>query len=53
MMLVPILGALAQTATRRWEKYAFRFVAIGVFMRGFTTYSRGGFLAAGVLGALH
>jgi len=51
MMLVPILGALAQTATRRWEKYAFRFVAVGVFLRGITTYSRGGFVAAAVLGA--
>ena len=50
MMLVPILGALAQTAATRWEKYALRFMAVGVFMRGFTTYSRGGFLAAGVVG---
>jgi probable O-glycosylation ligase (exosortase A-associated) len=52
MMLVPILGALAQTASRRWERYAHRFLQVGVFMRGFTTYSRGGFLAAGVLGLL-
>jgi probable O-glycosylation ligase (exosortase A-associated) len=52
MMLVPILGALAQTAAHRWERYTHRFLQIGVFMRGFTTYSRGGFLAAGVLGLL-
>ena len=49
-MLVPILVALAQTATRRWEKYAYRFISVGVFMRGLTTYSRGGFIAAAVLG---
>ncbi len=52
MMLVPVLGALAQTAATRWEKYTLRFMAVGVFMRGFTTYSRGGFLAAGVVGLL-
>jgi putative inorganic carbon (hco3(-)) transporter len=50
MMLVPILSALAGTATRRWEKYAFQFINIGVFLRALTTYSRGGFLAAAVLG---
>jgi probable O-glycosylation ligase (exosortase A-associated) len=50
MMLVPILSALAQTATRRWEAFGHRFVLIGVFLRGITTYSRGGFLAAAVLG---
>jgi len=50
MMLVPIFGALAQTATRRWEVLLHRFFAVGVFFRGFTTYSRGGFLAAGVVG---
>lgn len=51
MMLVPIIGALAQTATRKWEKFGYRFLLIGVFMRGITTYSRGGFLSASVLGA--
>jgi probable O-glycosylation ligase (exosortase A-associated) len=50
MMLVPVLSALARTAPRRWEKYAFRFISIGVFLRALTTYSRGGFLAAAVLG---
>lgn len=50
MMLVPIIGALAQTATRRWERFGYRFLLVGVFMRGITTYSRGGFLAAAVLG---
>jgi probable O-glycosylation ligase (exosortase A-associated) len=50
MMLVPIIGALAQTATRTWERFGYRFLLVGVFMRGITTYSRGGFLAASVLG---
>jgi probable O-glycosylation ligase (exosortase A-associated) len=50
MMLVPIIGALAQTATRRWERFGYRFLLVGVFMRGITTYSRGGFLSAAVLG---
>jgi probable O-glycosylation ligase (exosortase A-associated) len=49
MMLVPMLSALAQTATRRWESVLHRFLLFGVFMRGFTTYSRGGFLAAATL----
>ena len=52
MMLVPILGALAQTAGARWEKNTHRFLAVGVFLRGISTYSRGGFLAAAVLGAV-
>jgi probable O-glycosylation ligase (exosortase A-associated) len=52
MMLVPIIGALAETATRRWERNFHRFIMVGVFLRGITTYSRGGFLAAGALGLL-
>lgn len=50
MMLVPIVAALAQTTTKRWKRYAYWFIAVGVFLRGFTTYSRGGFIAAAVLG---
>ncbi len=50
MMLVPILGALAQTSKTFKEKVMHRFVAVGVFMKGITTYSRGGFLGAGALG---
>jgi probable O-glycosylation ligase (exosortase A-associated) len=50
MILVPIIGALAQTATRSWERFGYRFLLVGVFMRGITTYSRGGFLTASVLG---
>jgi probable O-glycosylation ligase (exosortase A-associated) len=52
MMLVPILGALAETATRRWERLGHRFMQVGVFLRGITTYSRGGFIAASVLALL-
>jgi len=52
MMLVPLFGALAQTATKRWERVGQRFLGIGVFLRGFSTYSRGGFLAAAILGLI-
>jgi probable O-glycosylation ligase (exosortase A-associated) len=52
MMLVPILGALAHTTVKPWRRRAYWFIAVGVFFRGFTTYSRGGFLAAAVLGLL-
>lgn len=52
MMLLPILGALAGTAKERRERFIHRFVWFGVFMRGISTYSRGGFLGAGALGAL-
>lgn len=52
MMLVPIFGALARTAKRRPEAFVHWFLLIGVFMRGITTYSRGGFVSAGVLGML-
>jgi len=52
MMLLPVLGALAQTATSWWQKNVWRFVAVGVFLRGISTYSRGGFLGAAALGAV-
>jgi len=51
-MLVPIVVALARTATNRFEGLGHRFVAFGVIYRGIVTYSRGGFLAASAL-ALH
>jgi probable O-glycosylation ligase (exosortase A-associated) len=50
MMLAPIFDALALTASRRWEAYIHRVFLVGVVLRGITTYSRGGFLAAGVVG---
>jgi probable O-glycosylation ligase (exosortase A-associated) len=52
MMMIPILAALAQTAVSRWEKRLHQFLAVGVFLRGISTYSRGGFLSAGVLGVM-
>jgi putative inorganic carbon (hco3(-)) transporter len=52
MMLIPILGALAQTAVSRWEKRLHQFLLVGVFLRGISTYSRGGFLSASVLGVI-
>ncbi|GAC1455001.1 MAG: hypothetical protein PVSMB1_04350 [Gemmatimonadaceae bacterium] len=51
-MLVPVFIALAQSAAGRLEMGVHRFFAFGVFMRGITTYSRGGFLAAGALGVI-
>ena len=49
MMLVPILIALARTATTQWERRLFQFMTIGVTYRGIVTYSRGGFLTAGAV----
>ncbi len=49
LMLVPVLVALAQTATKRWEKWTHRFFAVGVTYRAISTFSRGGFLSAGAL----
>jgi probable O-glycosylation ligase (exosortase A-associated) len=46
LMLVPVLTALASTATRKTERWFGRFLAVGVVNRAITTYSRGGFLAA-------
>jgi probable O-glycosylation ligase (exosortase A-associated) len=53
MMLFPLLVALAQTTSRRWEQAMHRFVGVGVLIRGITTYSRGGFLGAGALAIIH
>jgi len=52
MMLVPILGALAQTSRLWQERYVHRFFAVGVFLRGISTYSRGGFLGAAALSTI-
>jgi putative inorganic carbon (HCO3(-)) transporter len=53
MMLVPVLAALAQTTTQRMQKYFFAFMAVGVFLRGFSTYSRGGFLCGAVVAVFY
>jgi probable O-glycosylation ligase (exosortase A-associated) len=47
LILAPLCLVLAQTSTRRWERWVHRALAIGVLYRGISTYSRGGFLAAG------
>lgn len=49
MMLLPIIGAVAKTSGRIWERNMHRFVGVGVLMRGICTYSRGGFLGAATL----
>jgi putative inorganic carbon (hco3(-)) transporter len=52
-MLLPVILALAETASRRWERYGWLFLAVGVGYRGLSTYSRGGFLTAGILVLLY
>jgi probable O-glycosylation ligase (exosortase A-associated) len=52
MMLIPIFVALARTSKTRSEAALHWFFVVGVFLRGITTYSRGGFLSAGVLALL-
>jgi putative inorganic carbon (hco3(-)) transporter len=53
MMLLPLIVALAQTAGSRAERWFHRFTAVGVLLRGLTTFSRGGFLAALALGPMY
>ena len=50
-MLLPVIGALGATSTG-WRKRVFQFMSIGVLYRGLSTYSRGGFLSFGAVGAL-
>lgn len=52
MMLIPLFMALSQTAAANWERYLDRFFIVGVVYRGISTYSRGGFLAAALVGAV-
>ena len=52
MMLIPLFMALSQTTANRWERYIDRFFIVGVVYRGISTYSRGGFLAAALVGAV-
>jgi probable O-glycosylation ligase (exosortase A-associated) len=49
-MLVPLLLALARTSRASLERWFYWFLAVGVFYRGISTYSRGGFLSAAALG---
>jgi probable O-glycosylation ligase (exosortase A-associated) len=49
-MLLPVVGALAATSSG-WQKRGFQLLSIGVLYRGLSTYSRGGFLSIGTVGA--
>jgi probable O-glycosylation ligase (exosortase A-associated) len=53
LMLMSLFIALAQTATRTWERYLHQFLAVGVLYRALSTYSRGGFLACCALVGLY
>jgi probable O-glycosylation ligase (exosortase A-associated) len=52
-MLVPLMLALARTATHRWERRLHQFLAFGAFYRAVVAYSRGGFLACGAMAVMH
>ena len=52
LMLVGLFLALAQTAPTKRERWFHQFFAAGVAYRAISTYSRGAFLAAGVLAVL-
>lgn len=53
LMLVPIFTMLAATAPGKIERYAERVLLVGVLYRAISTYSRGGFLAAGALALVY
>ena len=53
LMLVPMLIALARTASRRWERWGHYFLTVGIVYRAISTYSRGGFLALAALGLMY
>jgi probable O-glycosylation ligase (exosortase A-associated) len=51
-MLIPLFTALVLTARTGWEKRLHQFFIVGLAYRGISTYSRGGFIAGGVLALL-
>jgi probable O-glycosylation ligase (exosortase A-associated) len=53
LALAPIFVALARTTKRKWERRLHRFFVVGVVYRGVSSYSRGGFVVAGLLGAVY
>jgi probable O-glycosylation ligase (exosortase A-associated) len=53
LMLVPVLSALGQVTETRWCRRFYQFLMVGVLYRALTTYSRGGLLACGALGATY
>lgn len=46
LMLVPLIGFLAQTSDTKWKKLFFAGLFVGCLYRALSTFSRGGFLAA-------
>jgi probable O-glycosylation ligase (exosortase A-associated) len=52
-MLMPLCMALAQTTPIRRNKFGYRFLGVGVFIRGLTTYSRGAFLSIAAWAAFY
>ena len=53
LMLAPMLFALGQAAKAKKWRWMFRFLGVGTVYRALTTYSRGGFLAAGALAVVY
>jgi probable O-glycosylation ligase (exosortase A-associated) len=53
LMLAGLFTALVQTAGGRRERWLHQFFFVGVAYRAISTYSRGGFLAAGALGLVY
>jgi probable O-glycosylation ligase (exosortase A-associated) len=53
LMLVPVIALLAQTTQRRWARFGFWVLLIGVLYRALSTYSRGGFLACLAMGVAY
>jgi probable O-glycosylation ligase (exosortase A-associated) len=52
-MLVPICALLAQTAQRKWEKFFYWALLMGILYRALSTYSRGGFLSCLALAGVY
>jgi probable O-glycosylation ligase (exosortase A-associated) len=51
-MLLPLIGALGSTSTGWWRR-GFQFLSVGVLYRAISTYSRGGLLSVGSVGAIY
>jgi putative inorganic carbon (hco3(-)) transporter len=52
LMLVPLVGLLMQTTHKKSAKTAYGLILVGSLYRALSTYSRGGFLAAVVMGGM-
>ncbi len=53
LMITPVLFALANSTTIKWEKRLHQFIGVGILYRAISTYSRGGFLSAGTMVILY